>query len=142
MLVARKPKFFPSNNFVTIVGNLGCIRIPRRPPCNKGVASEGPIASVNAEVWADKPRTPMTTGSPMSAIQAAAAFLLLNGAWILVFGVSLARGRDRLYYSGWGVVMASLSTFAILPLQYVLGVVVVAIMLVVVAGIVARPKKV
>ena len=77
----------------------------------------------------------------LSATQAAAAFLLLNGIWILVFGVSLARGRDRLYYSGWGVVMASLSSFAVLPLQYVLGVVIVAIILVVVAGMVARPKR-
>jgi hypothetical protein len=78
----------------------------------------------------------------LSATQAAAAFLLLNGIWILVFGVSLARGRDRLYYSGWGVVMASLATFAVLPLQYVLGVVVVAVILVGVAGMVTRPKKV
>ncbi len=78
----------------------------------------------------------------LSATQAAAAFLLLNGVWILVFGASLARGRDRLYYSGWGVVMASLSTFAVLPLQYVLGVVIVAVILVVVAGMVARPKHV
>ena len=78
----------------------------------------------------------------LSATQAAAAFLLLNGIWILVFGVSLARGRDRLYYSGWGVVMASLATFAVLPLQYVLGVVVVAVILVAVAGMVTRPKKV
>ena len=78
----------------------------------------------------------------LSATQAAAAFLLLSGVWILVFGVSLAQGRDRLYYSGWGVVMAALSTFAVLPLQYVLGVVVVAAILVVVAGMVARPKRV
>lgn len=78
----------------------------------------------------------------LSATQAAAAFLLLNGIWILVFGVSLARGRDRLYYSGWGVVMASLATFAVLPLQYVLGVVVVAVILVAVAGMVTRSKKV
>ena len=59
-----------------------------------------------------------------------------------MFGVSLAQGRDRLYYSGWGVVMASLATFAVLPLQYVLGVVVVAVILVGVAGMVTRPKKV
>ena len=77
----------------------------------------------------------------LSATQAAAAFLLLNGIWILVFGVSLARGRERLYYSGWGVVMASLSSFAVFPLQYVLGVVVLAVILVVVAGMVARPKR-
>jgi len=77
----------------------------------------------------------------LSATQAAAAFLLINGIWILVFGVSLARGRERLYYSGWGVVMASLSSFAVFPLQYVLGVVVLAVILVVVGGMVARPKR-
>ena len=76
----------------------------------------------------------------LSATQAAGAFLLLNGIWILAFGVSLARGRDRLYYSGWGVIMASLSTFVVLPLQYVFGVVIVAVILVVAAGMVARPK--
>ncbi len=43
-----------------------------------------------------------------------------------------------MYYSGWGLVMAAFSTFAVLPLQYVLGVVVVAIIVAAVVGMVSR----
>ncbi len=63
---------------------------------------------------------------------------MLNGLWILAFGVTLAQGRDRMYYSGWGLVMAAFSTFVVLSLQYVLGVVVVAIIVAAVVGMVSR----
>ena len=56
-----------------------------------------------------------------------ASLLLLNGLWILMYGVVEAGSRDKLYYSGWGLVRAGLSTFVVLPLAYTLGVVIVLV---------------
>ncbi len=60
-----------------------------------------------------------------------ALLLLLNGLWIVIYGIVEAQSRDRLYYAGWGLVMAGLATFVVLPLTYTLGVVVVLIMAVI-----------
>lgn len=54
-------------------------------------------------------------------------FLLLSGLWTLVAGLLLVERKDRTYYSAWGVVVAVLSTFAVLPLNYTIGLVLVAI---------------
>jgi len=61
----------------------------------------------------------------------AALLLLLNGLWIVVYGAVEAERRDKLYYSGWGLIMAGLSTFVVLPLAYTLGVVIVLILAVI-----------
>jgi len=61
----------------------------------------------------------------------AALLLLLNGLWILVYGAVEAERRDKLYYAGWGLIMAGLSTFAVLPLAYTFGVVLVLIIAVI-----------
>jgi len=61
----------------------------------------------------------------------AALLLLLNGLWILVYGAIEAERRDKLYYAGWGLIMAGLSTFVVLPPAYTLGVVLVLIIAVI-----------
>jgi hypothetical protein len=61
----------------------------------------------------------------------AALLLLLNGLWIIVYGAVEAERRDKLYYGGWGLVMAGLSTFVVLPLAYTLGVVIVLVIAVI-----------
>lgn len=66
-----------------------------------------------------------------------ALLLLLNGLWIVVYGVVEAGSRDRLYYAGWGLIMAGLATFVILPLTYTLGVVIVLIIAVIGVRLVA-----
>ena len=72
--------------------------------------------------------------------QAAALLLLLAGLWTVIFGALLARSKDRLYDIGFGIIVATLASFIYLPLQYAGGLVVVAIIVIVVASIVARPK--
>jgi len=54
-------------------------------------------------------------------------FLLLSGLWTIVAGLAIVEKRDRTYYASWGVVVAVLSTFAFIPLNYALGLVLVAI---------------
>jgi hypothetical protein len=71
----------------------------------------------------------------------AALLLLLNGLWIVVYGVVEAESKDKLYYAGWGLIMAGLSTFVVLPLAYTFGVVIVLIMVVIGVRLVASPGK-
>lgn len=71
----------------------------------------------------------------------AALLLLLNGLWILVYGVAEAERKDKLYYSGWGLIMAGLSTFVVLPLMYTFGVVIVLIIAVIGVRLVSGSTK-
>lgn len=59
--------------------------------------------------------------------QTVSAILLLSGLWALVFGLLVERKQERLYYSGFGVVVALLSTFLFIHLRYVVGLVIVAL---------------
>jgi hypothetical protein len=59
--------------------------------------------------------------------QAISAILLLSGLWALVFGLLMERKQERLYYSGFGVVVALLSTFIFIHLRYTVGLVIVAL---------------
>ena len=52
---------------------------------------------------------------------ALAAIFLLSGLWTLAFGVTMESKRERLYYSGSGVVVALLSTFVAIQFRYTLG---------------------
>jgi len=70
-----------------------------------------------------------------------ALLLLLNGLWIIVYGLIEAERRDRLYYAGWGAIMAGLATFVVLPLAYTVGVVLVLIIAVIGARLVMGPSK-
>ena len=54
-------------------------------------------------------------------------FLLLSGLWTVVAGLLIVDRKDRTYYSSWGVVVAVLSSFAFVPPNYALGLVLVAI---------------
>ncbi len=72
--------------------------------------------------------------------QSASLVLLLGGLWAIAFGVAFANRRDRLYDVGFGIIVAVLSTFIILPVQYTAGLVVISIIGVVLASIAERPK--
>lgn len=54
-------------------------------------------------------------------------FLLLSGLWTLIVGLFLVDRRERTFYSAWGVVVAILSLFAYLPIQYTIGLILVAV---------------
>ena len=71
----------------------------------------------------------------------AALLLLLNGLWIAAYGLVEAESKDRLYYAGWGLVMAGLATFVVLPPPYTIGVVVVLIMVVIGVRLVSGTGK-
>lgn len=74
--------------------------------------------------------------------QTIAVLLALAGIWTLIHGLFIGREQDRLYHIGLGVIVALLSTFIFLPIQYTLGLVVVSIMIVIVVGYtVARPRR-
>ncbi len=73
--------------------------------------------------------------------QTAASVLLLAGAWTATYGLAFASSKDRMYDLGFGVIVALLSTFAFLQLQYVLGLVVLSILGLVVASIVMGRNK-
>lgn len=49
---------------------------------------------------------------------AVATFLFMFGAWSVVSGLVVVDRKDLYYYVGWGLVVASLSTAYIIPLQY------------------------
>jgi len=53
--------------------------------------------------------------------------LLLVGLWTIVTAFFLVDRKDQWYYSGWGVVLAFLSSFAYLPAGYTIGLVLIAI---------------
>jgi hypothetical protein len=56
-----------------------------------------------------------------------AAILLLSGAWAFVFGLFVEAKQERLYYSGFGVLVTILSTFAVIQLRYTAGLVILAL---------------
>jgi hypothetical protein len=59
--------------------------------------------------------------------QAVAAMLLLSGLWALAFGLFMQKSGERLYYAGFGVIVALLSTFILLPLAFTAGLIILAI---------------
>ena len=72
--------------------------------------------------------------------QAVSLILLLSGLWAAVFGALFERGSERLYEIGFGLIVASVSTFIVLPLQYTAGLVVVVIIAMILVSVVLRPK--
>ncbi len=79
----------------------------------------------------------------LSATLSISLFLLLSGLWTVVAGLSLVDRKDRTYYTAWGVVVAILSLFAYLPLQYTIGLVLVAIVaLILVTAYAGRSGKI
>jgi predicted membrane protein len=72
----------------------------------------------------------------LSLLQMVSAMLLLGGLWTLVFGLFLGAKGDRMYYSGSGVVVALVSTFIVIPIQYTAGLVLIAIIVFVVLSVI------
>ena len=71
--------------------------------------------------------------------QTVSAILLLSGLWALVFGLLMERKQERLYYSGFGVVVALLSTFIFIHLRYTVGLVIVALVVLALIQALFRP---
>jgi len=59
--------------------------------------------------------------------QSVSLMLLLVGMWTVVIAFSSSEGRDRSYYSGWGIVLAFLSLFAYIPFNYTVGLLLLAV---------------
>lgn len=72
-------------------------------------------------------------------VETISAILLLSGLWTLVFGLLMERKEERLYYSGFGVVVVLLSTFLFIPFRYTAGLVLVAIVALAVISAVLKP---
>jgi hypothetical protein len=53
--------------------------------------------------------------------------LLLTGLWTIACALTVVERKDRNYYGGWGAVIAVLSLFAFLPLQYAIGLLLLAL---------------
>jgi hypothetical protein len=70
-----------------------------------------------------------------------ALMFLLGGVWIAVFGVAFADASQRMFLAGWGLVIALLSGFAILPWQYALGLEVVGILVLVLLSVFMKPTS-
>jgi len=71
--------------------------------------------------------------------QTVSAILLLSGVWALVFGLLMEKKQERLYYSGFGVVVALLSTFAFIHLRYTVGLIIVALVVLALIQALFRP---
>ncbi len=67
------------------------------------------------------------------------AILLLSGLWTLVFGLMMEARQERLYYSGFGAVVALLSTYLFIPLQYTAGLVLLALVVLALIQALFRP---
>lgn len=68
--------------------------------------------------------------------------LLLAGAWSVLSAFILVESGDRMFYAGWGIVIAGLSLSYFIPVQYAVGLVLVAIVgLIVVYAYLARAPK-
>jgi hypothetical protein len=72
-------------------------------------------------------------------VQTVPTILLLSGLWAFVFGLSMERKEERLYYSGLGVIVALLSTFVFIPFRYTAGLVIVAIVVLALTSAVFKP---
>jgi len=75
----------------------------------------------------------------LSADETLPAILLLSGLWAFVFGLFMERREERLYYSGFGVVVALLSTFLFVQLRYTVGLVLVAFVVLALIQALFRP---
>jgi predicted branched-subunit amino acid permease len=65
--------------------------------------------------------------------EAVGLVLLLSGLWIAIFGALFAANREKSYYVGLGGLIAVVSTFVVLPVQYTVGLLLVAIIAIVLA---------
>jgi hypothetical protein len=72
--------------------------------------------------------------------QTAALILFLGGLWTVAFGAVFGGRKDLLYNVGFGIIIAVLSTFIFLPLQYTAGLVIISVVVLILTSIMVRPK--
>jgi len=65
----------------------------------------------------------------------ASLILLLCGLWTLVSAFVIVDRKDRSYYSGWGIVIASLSLFDFIPLNYTIALVLLAVVALIIINV-------
>ncbi len=61
--------------------------------------------------------------------------LLLAGLWTILAALFVVDRKDRSYYSAWGVVIAALSLAYLIPLQYQLALILLAIVALIIINI-------
>ncbi len=61
--------------------------------------------------------------------------LLLFGMWTIAAAFIVVDRKDRSYYSAWGVVIAALSLAYLIPIQYELGLILLAIIALIVINV-------
>jgi hypothetical protein len=61
--------------------------------------------------------------------------LLLCGLWTVAAAFVLVEARDRTYYSAWGVVIAALSLFDFIPLNYTIALILLAIVALIIINV-------
>ena len=76
----------------------------------------------------------------LNVVQTFSGILLLCGLWAIVYGITFGKLRDRLYDVGAGVIVIAISTFVFLPVQYVVGLVLISVIPIVLTSI-AMPRK-
>jgi hypothetical protein len=69
-----------------------------------------------------------------------AAVFLLSGMWAFVFGLLMEKKTERLYYSGFGVVVALVSTLLFIELRYTVGLVLVAFVVLALISALSRSR--
>jgi hypothetical protein len=66
-----------------------------------------------------------------SPVRALALIFLLVGAWTILFGTLYQ--REKAYWAGWGAGLAVLSSVAVLPFAYTIGLVLVVVVVLIIA---------
>jgi hypothetical membrane protein len=74
-----------------------------------------------------------------SPVRAFALIFLLVGLWTILFGVFYE--NDRPYWIGWGAGIAVVSSIAVLPLSYTIGLVLIVIVVLILATALLRRSK-
>jgi len=70
--------------------------------------------------------------SPQATIS---LLLLLTGAWTIIAAFIVVDRKDRSYYSAWGVVIAALSLAYLIPIQYELALILLAIVVLIIINV-------
>ena len=71
----------------------------------------------------------------LSSQETLSILLLLLGLWTVVAAFAVVDRKDRSYYSAWGVVIAALSLAYLIPLQYELALILLAIVVLIIINV-------
>lgn len=71
----------------------------------------------------------------LSAQGTISLLLLLCGLWTIVAAFIVVDRKDRSYYSAWGVVIAALSLAYLIPIQYELALILLAIVAIIILNV-------